>query len=199
MGVNSISRRWIAIACGAVAAGVFAGGVVGAQSVPVDVASSLGDEPLAKVADIPTEEGRGGRGVFVQPTDGFLCLWDAPSASSLTRQGGCNRSDDPLAGKKMMISFAYDGGPAVRDVRDARLIGLVSLDVAAIQVAMSDGSLRAVKLKHAGAISGAKGAFRAFGYRLKPSDYKRGVGPVAVVAFDAAGREIERQPTGFVD
>jgi hypothetical protein len=192
--------RWLVVACGVSVAGVFAGAVVGAQvqaPVSIEAASALRHEPLAKVADIPAANGVGGRGVFIQSTDELFCLWDAPSAMALTRQGGCNRSTDPLAGKKMMISLAYDGGPAIRDVTDARIIGLASLDVTAVEIAMTDGTRRAVKLKRTGVIDGLDGAYRAFGYRLKPSDLKQGVGPTAVIAFDSSGTEVDRQTTGF--
>jgi len=65
---------------------------------------------VQKVAEVSAAPGLAARGVFLQPTSaGFLCLWDAPSAVSLARQGGCNPADDPLAGKRMMISFAYAG------------------------------------------------------------------------------------------
>lgn len=200
-GKQKMYLRWLVVACGIASAGVFAGAVVGGQfQAPLSdkVASSLQEAPLTKVADIPAANGLGGRGVFLQPTSaGFLCLWDAPSATALTKQGGCNQSSDPLGGRKMMMSLAYDGGPAIRDVSDARIIGIASLDVAAIEIAMTDGTRRAVKLKRTNEIVGLNGSFRAFGYRLKHSDLKRGVGPTEVVAYDLSGTEIERQPTGI--
>jgi hypothetical protein len=200
-GKHRMYRRWLVVACGVAAAGVFAGAVVGAQfqaPLSVEAASSLREEPLAKVADIPAANGLGGRGVFVQSTSsGFLCLWDAPSANALTRQGGCNRSSDPLGGRKMRISFAYDGGPAIGDVTDARLIGVASLDVATAHVVMTDGTRRDLALKRIPKISGVAGLHRVFGYRLKSSDLERGVGPAAVVALDSAGDEIDRHSTGF--
>ncbi len=33
--------------------------------------------------------------------------------------------------------------------------------------------------------------------RFKKADLRRGIAPVAVVALDKAGQEIDRQPTGF--
>jgi hypothetical protein len=94
----------------------------------------------------------------------------------------------------MMVSFAYEGGPAVQDVKDARLIGLTSLDAVTVQVLMSDGTRRNVTLR--GASVGA-GEFRAFGYRFNMGQIRRAVTPTAVVALNGAGREIDRQATGF--
>jgi len=78
-------------------------------------------------------------------------------------------------------------------------VGVAALDVATVQVVMSDGSRRDVVTKRTPALSGLTGSYRAFGYRLKTSDLKRGVGPTAIVALDTKGGEIERQVTGFVE
>ena len=59
---------------------------------------------------------------------------------------------------------------------------------------MSDGSTRKVKLEKAKVGSDE---FQAFGYRFKKADLKKGIGPTAVVAFDASGNELGRQPTGI--
>jgi hypothetical protein len=79
-------------------------------------------------------------------------------------------------------------------VTDARLIGLASADVGSMRVLMSDGGLRSIKLKKAKVGSDE---FQAFGFRFKKSDLKKGVGPTAVVAYDADGVEIGRQQTGI--
>ena len=39
--------------------------------------------------------------------------------------------------------------------------------------------------------------FQAFAYRFKKVDLRNGVGPTAIVAYDAGGAEIGRQPTGI--
>jgi hypothetical protein len=202
MGTRRMIGRWAVLFIAVVVGGVVAGAVVGAQFQPAlseDLLAARQSDPLVKVADIPAAANSAGRGVFVQPTGGLLCLWDAPSAASLTKQGGCNPADDPLIGRRMMISFAYDGGPAIRDVTDARLVGIVSLDVTTVQIAMTDGTRRSVKLKQTAKIAGLKGSFRAFGYRFKRSDFKQGLGPTAVIGFNAAGNEIYREETGFVN
>ena len=59
---------------------------------------------------------------------------------------------------------------------------------------MSDGTVRAVKLKRTKAGSNE---FQAFGYRFKKQDLRNRIGPTAIVAFDANGVELGRQPTGI--
>lgn len=199
--LRKTSTRWYVALVGAViVGGIMAGAVVGAayrDPAPVGLEDALATEPLVRVAGLPAAAGVAERGVFVQPAAGLLCLWDAPNAVTTARQGGCNPIQDPLDGGKLMISFGYEGGPSVRDVRDARLMGLASLDTARIQVELTDGSRRDVATKRTPKLSGTSDTFRAFGYRLKASDLRRGVGPSAVVALDAAGNEIDREPTGF--
>jgi hypothetical protein len=192
-------RRWVLLTLGVGLALTFVGGVVGARldvlGDPEKLDVAIQREPLVRIADIGAAEGLSGRGVFAQETStGHLCLWDSPSTVALTRQGGCNSAGDPLGGKEFFISFAYDGGPAIADVKDARLIGLADVVVAEIDVAMNDGSRRDVKLKKAKI---GLSEYRAFGYRFKKADLRRGIAPVAVVALDQTGQEIDRQPTGF--
>lgn len=125
---------------------------------------------------------------------GHLCVWEAPTAASRERGGGCNSVDDPLNGSVLSATLSYDGGPAVSDVRSASVFGLAAAEVARANVLMSDGTSRAIRLKKAKVGSDE---FQAFGYRLKRSDLRRGIGPTAIVAFDAAGTELGRQPTGI--
>jgi hypothetical protein len=199
VGVRMTHRRWAIVASiSAVATAILASSVVAGQfrgPDPEAFHAGLATGEIARVADIAARDGLPGHGVFVQETDtGQLCLWDAPSASSQQRQGGCNPVDDPLGGSALSASLAYEGGPAVEDVQDARLIGLASRDVATIQVLMSDGTLREVRLKKA--TLGSE-EYRAFGYRFKKSDLRGGVGPSVVIARAATGDEIARQTTGI--
>ena len=190
-------RRAIVASISALATAIVASSVVAGQFRSPDPEAfhvGLATGEIARVADIAAGDGLPGRGVFVQATDtGQICLWDAPSASSQLRQGGCNSVDDPLGGSALSASLAYDGGPAVEDVRDARLIGLASRDVATVQVLMSDGTQREMRLRKAMLESDE---YRAFGYRFKRSDLRGGVGPIAVIARTATGDEIARQSTG---
>jgi hypothetical protein len=180
-----------------VLAAVLASGVVAGQfrADPQSFHDALGTGEITRVADVASSDGLPGRGVFAQLTDaGQFCLFDAPSESSPLRQGGCNPADDPLGGSALSVSLAYEGGPGVESVRDARLIGLASPSVAQVQVLMSDGTRRNVRTKQAAV--GSK-EFLAFGYRFKKSDLRRGIGPIAVIASDARGIEIERTATGI--
>jgi hypothetical protein len=195
--MRSFKARLIAVLSVALAGGLVVGAVVAAHNGPqvsADLESAIAGEPLVKALDLPdTEAGR--RSVFLQPTSaGVFCVWDAPSATSKIRQGGCNSSDDPLGGRAVSASLAYDGGPGIEDVKDARLIGLVASEAASVHVDMSDGSQRVTKLKKAKVGSDE---YLVFGYRFKRSDLKNGIGPTAVVALDSAGAEIGRQPTGI--
>lgn len=193
------SRRWAVLVVAAVVAGVLAGGVVASQFSWLDDPETFGEAvetgQLMRVADIGATADSPGRGVFVQRTStGHLCLWDAPSATSSKRLGGCNSADDPLGGRKLMVSFAYDGGPAPADVRDARLVGLVSSDVAEVQVLMSNGARLKMPLRNA---SIGDEEYRAFGHRINKADLRGGNGPTAVLALSKGGAEIDRQATGF--
>lgn len=191
-------KRAVAVAILVIAAGLLASGVLAGQfrgADPEAFRAGLATGEVTRVADIGASDGLPGRGVFAQATDtGQVCLWDAPSAASPQRQGGCNAADDPLGGSSVSASLAYDGGPAVQDVRDARLIGLAAPGVAQVEVLMSDGSSRVVKLRRAVLRSSD---YLAFGYRLRKADLRKGIGPVAVVARDAAGAEVARQETGI--
>jgi hypothetical protein len=194
-----IRSRWIPLFVVVLAAGLSAGGVVASQlradAVVEELEASTAGDQLMRIADIAAADGHAGRGVFAQSTStGFFCLWDAPSAGALNRQGGCNSIDDPLGGRQMFISFAYEGGPAAADVKDARLIGLAADDVSSVAVVMDDGTRRAMKLRKAMIESRA---YSAFGHRFSRGELRRGVTPVAVVAFDQNGNEIDRQETGF--
>ena len=195
------TRRLVALALGLFSAVVLAGAVVAGRvgGIPSDdFQASLRNDASIRVADIPAQGGLPARGVFVQPTStGHLCLWDAPSAASRAKQGGCNRADDPLAGRKLTISLASDGGPDVHAIGDARLIGLAAVDVASLQVLMTDGTRRAIPIRREVAFASEAGRFRAFGYRFPSSDFERGIAPTSVIALDEHGTEIERLTTGY--
>jgi hypothetical protein len=193
-------RRRVAVtAASVIAAGILVGAVVAGGhdwSRSADqLDAALVEARPTRVADIPSAEGLPERGVFAQITStGQFCLSDAPVDAPLMGGGGCNSVDDPLGGSAISSSLAFDGGPAIASVRDARLIGLAAPSVSSVRVLMSDGSSRTVKLKRARVGSDA---LRVFGYRIRKSDLKDGVGPVAVVAYDDGGAEIGRQATGI--
>jgi hypothetical protein len=195
------TKRGLAVGAVGLVALATAGAILGSQlgsSAPPDIAAldkAIQAAPMTQVADIPAATGQPERGVFVQVTStGEVCLWDAASATSRGRMGGCDDASDPLGGSTISASLAYDGGPATTDVKDARLIGLVDASVAQVRVLMSDGSYRSVKLRGS-TIQGK--SYGVFGYRIRHSDLRSGIGPVAVVASDKAGEEVGRQATGF--
>jgi hypothetical protein len=191
-----ISRRWLLVGIGVVVAATSAGRVVAAQfDDGRDLATAVAVDPLVRVAEVPSGDGAPGRGVFVQLTrSGHLCVWEAPSATSRERGGGCNPADDPLGGRALSFTFSYDGGPAVADVTSATLFGLAAPEVARASVQMSDGTRRDIRLR---SVEVAGEDLRVFGFRFKKADLRRNVTPTAVVALDAAGEELDRQATGF--
>jgi hypothetical protein len=198
--IGKLRRSVVVVAIG-LAGGVLVGSVIAAQrgdNAAPDVDSlraAIAAEDMTKVADIGGSEGFAARGVYVQELEtGHLCVWDAPSAASRERQGGCNSIDEPLGGSAVSANLAYDGGPAIEGVRDARLTGLAASNVASVVVLMSDGSERTLHLKKA---KFRAGDFFAFGYRFKKADLRKGVGPIAVIARDGGDAEIDRQPTGI--
>ena len=189
-------RRWAALGVGCLLAGAVASAVVASRlDDGSELIAAIDDATMTRVADIQAAEGASSRGVFVQLTrTGHVCVWEAPSATSRERGGGCNSVDDPLNGNVLSATLSYDGGPAISDVRSASLFGLAASEVARASVLMRDGTSRAIKLKKAMVGSDE---FQAFGYRFKKSDLKSGIGPVAIVAYDSAGNELGRQTTGI--
>jgi hypothetical protein len=113
-----------------------------------------------------------------------ICVWDTELASG-AQAGGCNPSDDFFAGHAFTVSLAYDGGPAVADVHNARIVGIVSGAVASIEVVYTDRSSRRVAIT----------PDRAFAHAVPNGALRGGVAPLAVVARNAAGDEIDRQET----
>jgi hypothetical protein len=188
--------RWTSLGCAMVLAGALAGAVVAARiDDGRELIAAIDEAPLTRVADIEASDGAPARGVFVQLTKtGHLCVWEAPSATSRERGGGCNSIDDPLNGSALSATLSYDGGPAISDVRSASIFGLAAVDVSRARVLMRDGTFREIKLKKTKVGSDE---FQAFGYRFKKADLKKGIGPSAIVAHDGGGSEIGRQPTGI--
>jgi hypothetical protein len=179
--------------------GVLVAGVVGSgfewSRSSDDLERALTQSSPTRVSDIPAADGLPLRGVFAQVTStGQFCLFDAPLDAPRTGGGGCNAADDPLGRSVISASLAYDGGPSLEAVRDARLIGLAAANIASVEIHMSDGSFRAVKLRNS---TVGDRSLQVFGFRVRKADLKKGIGPVAVVALDASGSELGRQTTGI--
>ena len=195
-----VRKRMVVLLALALAGSLLVGSVVAAPrgGNPPDAAkieAAIAAARMTRVADVAGGEGFARRGVFIQELDtGDLCVWDAASASSPDRQGGCNSIDEPLGGSAVSANLAYEGGPAIENVRDARLSGLASSSAASVVVLMSDGSERTLSLKP---VHPDGGDLAAVGYRFRKSDLRSGVGPIAVIARAAGGKELGRQPTGI--
>ena len=146
-------KRMVVVLTLALVGSLLVGSVVAAQRSgnPPDAAkveAAIAAARMTRVADVKGGEVFARRGVFIQELDtGDLCVWDAASASSPDRQGGCNSIDEPLGGSAVSANLAYEGGPAIESVRDARLSGLASSSAASVVVLMSDGSERTLSLK----------------------------------------------------
>jgi hypothetical protein len=196
-------NRTIVVAGAVCVAGLAVAGIAsglhraaGTPSAAPDIRGNAGS--LAQVAQFASEDGRAARQVVLQRTpDGYLCVWDSPDGTADHGVGGCNPADDPLAGHKVFVSLAYDGGPAVTAVHDARLSGLAAADVASARLVMTDGSTRPILLSPRSTRAVAGKDYRPFAYRMRQSDLESGVGPVAVLVLDARGKVIDRQATGI--
>jgi hypothetical protein len=128
------------------------------------------------------------RGLYVTKTEdgSMICIWDTNLFNG-RKGGGCNPSADFFAGRAFAMSLAYDGGPDVAGVTDARIVGVVTDEVARLDVVNSSGTNRRVAIT----------ADRGFAYVVPPGELKRGVGPEAVIAYDRDGHVIDRQITGI--
>lgn len=154
------------------------------------VESELGE----KVASFPSQAGRPDAAVHIaRSADAGLCV-NATGGDRRSWSGGCNPARDPLGGLPFMALFTYDGGPAAEHVKEARLYGLADKSVRQLSMEMTDGSARPLRLS-ANPVAGT--AYRVFAERVSPNDLRSGITPTAVVAYDASGAEIGRQPTGL--
>ena len=92
--------RWSALGAAAVLACALATAVVASRIEDgSELTAAIDEAPLTRVADIEAADGIPRRGVYVQLTEtGHLCVWEASSATSRDRGGGCNTTDDPLNG-----------------------------------------------------------------------------------------------------
>jgi hypothetical protein len=140
-----------------------------------------------RVAQFTTSAGAA-RAVFVNRSSDTsqICIWDTDVASG-EQAGGCNPAGDVFSGHAFTMSLAYDGGPAVTAVREARIVGLVTDAVASVEVAYSNGTTRRALISRD----------RAFVHVVPPLLLRKGVGPIAVIARSTAGAVIDRQATGI--
>jgi hypothetical protein len=197
------NKKLIIVVAACVVGGLAAAGVAtavfraaGTPSAAPDLSSSTGDRMV--VARFAHVAGSGDHVVVLQRTrDGYVCVWDAPDDSADKGGGGCNPAADPLGGRKLFVNLTYDGGPDASTVHDARLSGLVSSEVSAVDVVMTDGSTRRVAITHTNTRALAGADYGAFAYRVRQPEVRAGVTPVAVLARDSSGAVIDRQTTGI--
>lgn len=142
-----------------------------------------------KLADFPAQAGRPTAGFYVATlADGSVCI--STQSSDGTSSGGCNPATDPLGGKPFEAILASAGGtPAAPG--EERIFGLADSSVASIKVELANGALRPIPfLAHDQVL----GKYQAFAFRVPPADLARAKA-VAIVAYDASGGELARQPT----
>jgi hypothetical protein len=195
--IGAVLMAVAAASAGAVRAGLFSGPLALTHSVaPADAppfaigGPRSGMKPGASrvVASFKAANGQSHQAVLGLSGDSSkLCLLDV-NLDTHDENGGCNPSSDFFGGgHELMISLSFDGGPALRSVRNARIVGIVSSEVASVAVLDSAGAITPVALT----------ADRAFAFITGASDLARGIEPEAVIAYDASGHEIDRQQTGI--
>jgi hypothetical protein len=199
-----VTRRSAVIALAAVAAGVTASAIAVASSsgtepqafaragsaadrLPPAAAEFLAPGASRRIASFAAAGGSA-RAVFLNRSkdQSQICVWDTDVASG-SQSGGCNPAGNFFGGHAFTLSLSYDGGPGLDTVRDARIVGVVTRGVASLEVVYADGSTRAVPITRDG----------GFAHAVPPELLARRVGPVAVVARNAAGKVLDRQATGI--
>lgn len=118
--------------------------------------------------------------------DTQICVWDTDVTSG-AQSGGCNPTANFFAGHAFTLSLAYDGGPAITTVRNARIVGIVTDAVATLEVVYADGTAKQIAITRD----------RGFAYTVPNELPRRGVGPVALIARSASGAVLDRQVTGI--
>ena len=158
-----------------------------ADALPAAAIRFLHPGESRRVADFASSGGSA-HAVFVNRSgdDTQICVWDT-DLESAEQSGGCNPAASFFGSHAFTLGLAYDGGPAITAVRDARIVGLVTDAVTTLEVAFSDGSSRRVVITRD----------RAFAYVVPILLLRRGIGPVAVAARDQTGAVIDRQVTGI--
>lgn len=153
------------------------------------VAARVGALPLAASRRIAAFGLGVPRAVFLAKTadQKMLCFWDVDLLRG-DRGGGCSDEADFFKGRDLAASLMYDGGPGVASVTSARIVGLVTRRVGKVEILNSAGKATAVPTT----------SDRGFAFLVPSDELAAGVGPVAVVAYDRAGHELTRQPTGII-
>lgn len=159
------------------------------------IAQSLEKSPLQRLGaamDIDLQAARE-VGISIAPDTGrLLRLYRAPSQD---RSKECIVLGEPLFGASCLRGglfadkpVAYlvwsDGGPAIRDIREAHVAGLVSPEVDHMELLATDGTSVTVPLT----------GQRAFFYTVPQAELRQGIAPVTLLAVGADGQPLESIP-----
>jgi hypothetical protein len=128
---------------------------------------------------------------------GNVCLVSGASGAG-ERSGGCNPASNPLGGHKLLALFTFEGGPSLASVSEGRIAGLAAPGVASVSIVMSDGTTRALQLADRRTDRLMNANYRTFGVRLSDRDFQVGIGPSAVVAYNAAGHIVGQEDLSSV-
>jgi hypothetical protein len=158
-----------------------------ADALPIRAARFLEPGQSRRIATFASASGTP-RAVFLSRSrdDTQVCVWDTDTETG-AQSGGCNPSANFFAGHAFTSSLGYDGGPAVATARDARIVGVVTDAVATLEVVYADGTAKQVTITRD----------RGFAHTVPNGLLRKGIGPVALIARNAAGLVIDRQVTGI--
>lgn len=158
-----------------------------ADALPIRAAQFLKPGQSRRIATFASASGTP-RSVFLNRSkdNAQICVWDTDTESG-AQSGGCNSATNFFAGHAFTLSLSYDGGPAVTAVRDARIVGVATEAVAALEVVYADGTVKPVAITRD----------RGFAHAVPALLLRKGIGPVALIARNARGTVIDRQVTGI--
>lgn len=174
------------------ATGVMKTGIIAFSRAPdssdsLPLLSVLRTGESRRIADFADGDVSDARAVFVsRATEGgeeMVCLWDTNLLNG-HQGGGCNYAYDPFGGRRMMVSLAFDGGPALETITEARIIGLVDPAVVSVGILQANGKTTDVRLS----------PDRAFAVAYTQSDILHGRAPVAVIGRDVRHAVIDQEP-----
>ena len=142
----------------------------------------LDRETARKVAAFTLASGEGHE-LFVaeRPTTGETCLIDVGERSTGSTCGG-----ELFTRGRLRVIEAFDGGPRPESITELYIVGVADRGVGRIVISDSDGATHSPQL----------GAARAFVYEHRREALRRGVTPIAVTAFDAAGATVSHEALG---
>jgi hypothetical protein len=112
----------------------------------------------------------------------MLCIWDT-NLQSGQQGGGCNYASDPFAGRLMMTSLSFDGGPTLDSIAEVRIVGVVDASVDSVDMLDAQGKSMHVRLSKD----------QAFAAVFHQGAIRNGRLPTVIRAKDASGAVIDQQ------